>query len=187
MSMRPSGGKRRQCAKGVISVRPHPGHAQRALVSFGSLSLNAAIGEGGMSIFKREGDGTTPIAKLTVISGFRARPHRRALRSITPLFPVNARDGWCDAPRHGSYNRRVRLPFAASHETLARADHLYDVVLVLDWNFLHRRRELGSAIFVHVAREDYAPTKGCIALSARDLNRLLPHIRPGTVFNVRRN
>lgn len=187
MSMMPAGKKQRRCGKTVISVRPHPGRPRRALLRVGSLVLPAAIGEGGMSIFKREGDGATPIADLAVVSGFRASPLRRPLRSATPLRPVIAADGWCDAPDHGAYNRPVRLPFAASHETLARADHLYDAVLVLDWNIRRRGRGLGSAIFAHVARADYGPTKGCIALSARDLERLLPHIRPGTVFRVRRN
>ena len=31
----------------------------------------------------------------------------------------------------------------------------------------------GSAIFLHVARPDFAPTEGCVALALPDLLRLL--------------
>jgi L,D-peptidoglycan transpeptidase YkuD (ErfK/YbiS/YcfS/YnhG family) len=34
-------------------------------------------------------------------------------------------------------------------------------------------RGRGSAIFLHVARPDYAPTDGCVALALGDLRHLL--------------
>jgi len=88
--------------------------------------------------------------------------------------------GWCDAPWHGRYNRPVRLPFPASAETMARTDHLYDIVLVLDWNYRRRAAGRGSAIFMHVAKEGYEPTEGCIALAYPDLLKVLAHIGPAT-------
>ena len=81
--------------------------------------------------------------------------------------------GWCEAPRHGSYNRLLRLPSQAGHETMWRDDRLYDVVGVLDWNIRPRASYRGSAIFLHLARVGYTPTEGCIALAERDLRRLL--------------
>jgi L,D-peptidoglycan transpeptidase YkuD (ErfK/YbiS/YcfS/YnhG family) len=39
----------------------------------------------------------------------------------------------------------------------------------LGWNDAPVQRERGSAIFLHIARPDYAPTEGCIALARRDL------------------
>lgn len=82
-------------------------------------------------------------------------------------------DGWCDDARDGNYNRKVRLPYAASAETLWRDDRIYDVIVVLDHNRRPRARGRGSAIFMHVARPGYAPTAGCIALSLADLRHLL--------------
>jgi L,D-peptidoglycan transpeptidase YkuD (ErfK/YbiS/YcfS/YnhG family) len=37
----------------------------------------------------------------------------------------------------------------------------------------------GSAIFLHVARADYGPTEGCVALALPDLQALLRVCRPG--------
>jgi L,D-peptidoglycan transpeptidase YkuD (ErfK/YbiS/YcfS/YnhG family) len=79
----------------------------------------------------------------------------------------------------------VRLPFAASHETLLRDDGLYDCVIVLGWNIAPRARFRGSAIFMHLARDGFAPTEGCIALSRRDMARLLRVLRPGMRVDAR--
>jgi len=100
------------------------------------------------------------------------------MRRIRPLL------GWCDAPGDRNYNRPVVLPYPAGHERMARADRLYDHVLVLDWNIRPRRRNLGSAIFFHVARPGYLPTEGCVAVSPRDMAWLLPRISRRTVLQV---
>ena len=42
----------------------------------------------------------------------------------------------------------------------------------------------GSAIFLHVAREAYAPTEGCIALALNDLLNLLGSAEVGAVVEV---
>jgi L,D-peptidoglycan transpeptidase YkuD (ErfK/YbiS/YcfS/YnhG family) len=64
-------------------------------------------------------------------------------------MPIRADMGWCDAPADANYNRRVRLPFRAKHEKMLRDDRLYDVCIVLDWNIRPRRRNGGSAIYMH--------------------------------------
>ena len=168
----------------VLAVRPAPGDRLRALVRIGPLTVRAALGRGGGTSFKREGDGGTPRAQMAVLGGFRRGGMLTPDRCALPLKRVGRRDGWCDAPRHGSYNRPVRLPFPASHETLLRDDMLYDFGFVLDWNIRSRRRGAGSAIFLHVARPGYAPTEGCIALARRDMLRIMPLLRRGTVIRV---
>ena len=86
---------------------------------------------------------------------------------------ISNNDGWCDQPMDRNYNREVGLPYAASAERLWRDDRLYDIVVVLGHNDLPRVRNRGSAIFMHVARANFAATEGCIALRARDLRRLI--------------
>jgi L,D-peptidoglycan transpeptidase YkuD (ErfK/YbiS/YcfS/YnhG family) len=90
-----------------------------------------------------------------------------------PAKPLRPSDGWCDAPRDRNYNRKVTLPYPASHERLWRKDGLYDVIVVLDYNYSRRVSGRGSAIFMHVARRGFAPTEGCIALKRDHLLRLL--------------
>ncbi len=67
-----------------------------------------------------------------------------------------------------------------------REDFLYDYVLVLGHNDVPRIKGRGSATFVHLAREGYRPTAGCIAFSRRDLLTVLAEIRRGSSFLVMR-
>jgi L,D-peptidoglycan transpeptidase YkuD (ErfK/YbiS/YcfS/YnhG family) len=133
---------------------------------------------------KREGDGATPMGLFTLCEVlYRADRIRRpcARFSIRPMRPS---DGWCDDVRDGNYNRKVRLPYAARAENLWRDDRIYDVIIVLDHNRRPRSKGRGSAIFMHVVRPDYAPTAGCIALSLRDLTRLLGLLGPKSAVYV---
>ena len=43
----------------------------------------------------------------------------------------------------------------------------------------------GSAIFLHLATPDFAPTEGCVALAEADLVDLLRAARPGDMITVR--
>lgn len=135
---------------------------------------------------KREGDGATPMGLFTLCEAL-YRPDR--LRRPSAGLPVRAtrpRDGWCDDVRDGNYNRKVRLPYAASAESLWRDDSIYDIIVVLDHNRRPRAKGRGSAIFMHIARAGYAPTAGCIALTLGDLRRLLGVLGRATAVHVPR-
>ena len=101
------------------------------------------------------------------------------------MRPIRRDQGWCDDPASSLYNRPIRMPFRQSHERLWRDDGLYDIVIVLDYNIAPRRKQRGSAIFIHCAREGFAPTEGCIALRRGDLRRLLPRLSRRTVLTIR--
>jgi L,D-peptidoglycan transpeptidase YkuD (ErfK/YbiS/YcfS/YnhG family) len=91
---------------------------------------------------------------------------------------------WCDDPAHVAYNQPVRLPFAGGHERLWRDDHLYDLVVVLGWNDDPPVAHRGSAIFLHLARDGFAPTEGCVALARDDLLAVLADAAPGDAVRV---
>lgn len=168
----------------TIDVRRDPKNPSKGFLRVGGLTLRAALGRSGIGILKREGDGRTPRAQMRLVAGF-WRVDRCAKPSTRlPLVPISQNMSWCDAPRHGAYNRLVRLPIAASHERMFRDDHLYDICIVMDWNYTARRRGAGSAIFLHLARRGYKPTEGCIALAERDMRRLLAVIGRETVIRV---
>ncbi len=144
----------------------------------GRLVLNgqvfrAAIGRGGMSDHKMEGDGATPLGVLPLRRVLYRADRLRPPKAAVPLEPLSPTDGWCDAIYDRQYNRAVSLPYDASHEALWRSDGLYDVIGVLGWNDDPVVRGRGSAIFLHVATADYAPTAGCVALGLADLLRVL--------------
>ncbi|HMP63858.1 MAG TPA: L,D-transpeptidase family protein [Phenylobacterium sp.] len=113
------------------------------------------------------------------------RPDRGpAPRTALPVSPITPDDGWCDDPAHPDYNRPVKRPFDASHEALWREDGLYDLVVVLGHNDDPPVAPLGSAIFLHLAKPDYAPTEGCIALARPDLEAVLALAAPGDVLII---
>ena len=168
----------------IIEVRAGPGDRSKGLLNVGGIVLPCALGKGGISSRKREGDGATPLGSLRVLWGY-FRPGRGALPPTRlPLLPAFGTLGWCDAPGDRNYNRPVRLPYPASHETMQRGDRLYDVVLVLDWNMRPAIRGRGSAVFLHLARPGYRPTEGCIAVAPETMRWLLPRIGPQTVVRT---
>lgn len=136
-------------------------------------TLRAALGRTGISARKQEGDGATPAGTLPLRRVLYRADRLGPPRCVVPLEPIAPNDGWCDDPASPRYNRPVTLPFEDSHEELWRADGLYDVIGVLGWNDAPPERGRGSAIFLHVASPDYAPTAGCIALALPDLLALL--------------
>lgn len=89
-------------------------------------------------------------------------------------------DGWCETVGDRNYNRLVRLPYAAAHETMIRPDHLYDLVIETSHNARPRVQAHGSAVFFHLRRPDGGPTAGCIAVSLRDMRIILSRVNPRT-------
>jgi L,D-peptidoglycan transpeptidase YkuD (ErfK/YbiS/YcfS/YnhG family) len=152
--------------------------ATKGSLAAGPLCMPCALGRGGLVVGKREGDGATPIGRWPLREVY-YRPDR-VCRPQTRLTvrPIRPDGGWCDAPADPNYNRPVRHPYAASAEHLWRQDRLYDLVLVVGYNDRPRRRGRGSAIFLHVAQDDLAPTAGCVALQAAHVRRLLRLLGP---------
>ncbi len=176
-----AGGRR---ALSTIVIRPQPGKSTRALVRCGPLTMPAAIGRSGRSVLKREGDGATPVAAMKLLYGFIRGDRIRSLPTPLPMRRIRKDMLWCDQPESANYNRLVKAPFKPSHEEMLRGDGLYDVCLVLDWNVRSRRRNRGSAIFFHLIKPGYEPTAGCIAVSLRDMRRLIRFFRTGTTVRV---
>ena len=143
------------------------------LLRVGPHVFRTAIGRGGRAPQKQEGDGATPIATLPLRRVLYRADRLARPRCAVPAMPLAPHDGWCDDPADRAYNTLVRLPFDARHEALWRGDPVYDVIGILGWNDQPVIRGHGSAIFLHVARPDYSPTEGCIALALADLRTAL--------------
>ena len=148
----------------------------------GGRRMPVQIGRSGLRRDKREGDGATPVGALRIV-GLLWRADRLP-RPAPWARAIGPRDLWCDASGHPEYNHPVRAPFPASHERMRRADPLYDIVLLTDWNFPDAKPGRGSAIFVHQRRRLGFPTAGCIALRRADLIRVARMLRPGDVIEV---
>ncbi len=187
--------KKRECKRSfagkggalrAIIVRQRPGVPTQGLLRVGGCVFPCALGRGGISANKREGDGATPLARMRLISGYFRGDHVKPHSSRLPMTAMSADLGWCEVPDDRNYNRPVKMPYAASHETMRRGDDLYDFCIVLDWNIVPRRRGGGSAIFFHLARPGFTPTQGCVAVTLQVMQRLLPYLSRDTVLEVKR-
>ena len=155
------------------SLDAKQGPIQTGWATLGAQRFRCALGRGGIIADKREGDGGTPagafpVRRLLVRADKGATPMTKL-----PITVIEEDDGWCDAPGDIAYNRAVALPYAASHERLWRQDHLYDLVMVIGHNDDPVVKGMGSAVFVHLAHEDYRPTEGCVAFARTDLEKIL--------------
>ena len=143
------------------------------LMRFQGRVYRCALGKGGLSAEKREGDGSTPIGLLPLRRLLYRADRLAPPQASVAIAPIAPEDGWCDDPTHADYNQQIRLPHPARHEILWRADHIYDVIGTLGWNDAPVARGRGSAIFLHLARPGLAPTEGCVALERQDLLQVL--------------
>lgn len=134
-----------------------------------------AIGHGGITRHKAEGDGATPFGTHRLI-GMLYRPDRLA-KPAGWAVPIRPGDLWSDDSADPDYNMMVRTPHGFSHERLFRADPLYDLIFLTDWNWPYAEKGAGSAIFLHQWRRPGFPTQGCIGLDRSALRWIAPRIR----------
>ena len=144
--------------------------ATNGVAAWGAHWMRCALGRGGVRAAKQEGDGATPEGtwRMRALLFRRDRIARTPLTGL-PLRALRPEDGWCDDAADPLYNRPVKLPFRARAEHLWRPDEIYDLIVVLGYNDDPPVSGKGSAIFLHIARPDYAPTEGCVAVSHKDL------------------
>lgn len=156
-------------------------------LDLGARRARCALGKSGVrpAAEKREGDLASP-AGVWPMRRVLYRPDRGpAPTTALPTSPLSRDDGWCDAPGDRAYNRPVKLPYPASAEAMWREDHLYDVVVVLGHNDDPPVAPMGSCIFLHLARDGYLPTEGCVAVSRADMEALLAAAQPGDAVEIR--
>ena len=163
----------------VTQTRGHSG-----VLECGSASYPCALGKGGVSARKREGDGATPTGVFTLRRVFYRADKIARPQTALPIAAIGAGDGWCDYPEDPLYNRQVKLPYKARAERLWHGDDLYDVVVVLGYNDEPVVTGRGSAIFLHVASADMGATEGCVALKLPDLVEILRQVRAGDSLRV---
>jgi L,D-peptidoglycan transpeptidase YkuD (ErfK/YbiS/YcfS/YnhG family) len=157
----------------VIHVRGLSAAAQDAQLIAGNLRIRCKLGRAGRRAMKREGDGATPTGIWPMRRILARRDSWGWSRTGLPFRFAAPDDGWCDDPADRNYNRPVKLPYRASHEAMWRKDQLYDVVVILGHNDRPRIKGAGSAVFFHLADPQGGPTAGCIAVSAKDMRKVL--------------
>jgi L,D-peptidoglycan transpeptidase YkuD (ErfK/YbiS/YcfS/YnhG family) len=153
-------------------------------LKYKNLKFRCALGKAGIKKKEKEGDNITPrgIFEITKIL-YRADKIKKIKAFIRPI-KIKKNMGWCDDSKSDYYNKQIKLPNKFGHERLYRNDNLYDIILVLNYNTNPIIKKKGSAIFIHVSKNSYKKTKGCIALKKKHLLKLIPLIKKNTKIKI---
>jgi len=151
---------------------------------FQKYKLRCSIGKRGISIKKREGDKKTPkgVFRLKYILYRKDRIFK--IKTKLKKIPINKKMGWCDDPNSEQYNKIINYPFKFSAEKMWRKENIYDIIIVIDYNLNPVIKNKGSAIFLHIAKRNYQPTDGCIAVSKKNIKLLLSKINKKTKIKM---
>jgi len=146
-------------------------------LEFKKLKLRCSLGKAGIKKKIKEGDNITPRGVFKIIKLYYRADKIEKIQTQIRKIKNKKKIGWCDDPRSVFYNKQIKLPNKFSHEKLYRNDNLYDFILVLNYNMNPIVKNKGSAIFIHVAKNNYQPTHGCIGLKKIDLLTILKKIK----------
>jgi len=168
----------------VIRIRPAAGDPRRGWLTAGGWSIPVALGRGGIRANKREGDGGTPRGTFHPRQlWWRADRHAKP-RTFLPVRAIGPEDAWCEDPTSRHYNQPIRLDRSRGGDRLERRDHLYDFIVEIDHNTAPRVAGRGSAVFLHLARENFGPTAGCVSMTRSAMLRLLTRLGPETRIEI---
>ena len=154
------------------------------ILSYKDYKVKCTIGKRGIKSRKKEGDLTTPRGIFKIKELYYRKDRIKDLRTKVKKIIIKKNMGWCDDSSSSKYNKIIRLPFNFSHEKLYRKDNIYDLMLVINFNMRPIKKNKGSAIFIHVAKKDFSPTKGCIAIKKNELKKLLKIINKNTKIKI---
>jgi L,D-peptidoglycan transpeptidase YkuD (ErfK/YbiS/YcfS/YnhG family) len=164
----------------VIHVRRRPSRHSQGWLAAGNRVFRVALGRSGTKASKREGDGATPVGRFRPVRLWLRADRLTRPRVFLPIRRIGPNDAWCEDPHHRRYNRAFQRSANEPGDRLRRTDYLYDLIVEIDHNVRPRVAGRGSAVFIHVAREGFTPTAGCIALTKSDLLLLLARLSLNT-------
>ena len=153
-------------------------------LKYKNLKFRCSLGKGGIRKKKKEGDNITPrgIFKITSIY---YRPDRiKTISTQLKKIKITKNIGWCDDPKSNFYNKEIKLPNKFSHEKFYRKDNLYDIIAILNYNTKPIIKNKGSAIFIHIANNNYKPTAGCVGIKKSNLIKLLSIIKKNNKIKI---
>jgi L,D-peptidoglycan transpeptidase YkuD (ErfK/YbiS/YcfS/YnhG family) len=164
----------------AIRIHAAAGDPRRGWLAAGGQTVLVALGRGGIKANKREGDGATPKGTFRPRQlWWRDDRHPRP-RTLLPVRAIRPDDAWCEDPNSRHYNQPIQLDPGREGDRLTRDDALYDFIVEIDHNTSPRIAGRGSAVFLHLARENFAPTAGCVAMTKSAMLRLLARLGPET-------
>jgi L,D-peptidoglycan transpeptidase YkuD (ErfK/YbiS/YcfS/YnhG family) len=169
----------------TLRVRRRAGEKTRGWLTFRGRTMPVSLGRAGILANKREGDGATPRGTFRLLRLWYRRDRGSRPRTRLPIRPIGPADAWCEDPTDRRYNRPICLIEGQPGDRLKRIDHLYDLIIEVDHNTRPRIAGRGSAVFIHLARQHFLPTAGCVGLTRNALFRLLEGLSRNSRIEIR--
>ena len=151
---------------------------------FKKLKFKCSLGKNGVTKNKVEGDKRTPSGVYRLKQVFYRADRIKKITTNLKKVKIKKNMGWCDDPSSERYNRLIKIPYKFSHERLYRKDHIYDIVVILNYNMDPVVKKRGSAIFMHITKKNYLKTLGCIALKKNDLLKILNKVKKDNIIKI---
>ena len=152
-------------------------------LTYNKLKVKCAIGKKGIGYKRKEGDLMTPLGEFNIKYILYRKDRVKVSTKLKKKF-IKKNMGWCDDPKSRHYNKLVKLPFSYSHEKLFKKENIYDIILVINYNMNPIKKNRGSAIFIHVTKNNFKKTEGCIAIKKISLIKLIKKINPYTKVKI---
>lgn len=153
-------------------------------VRFDDFKFKCCIGKNGLTKFKKEGDGKTPKGTFKIEHLYFRKDRIKKPLTKLKCIAIKKNMGWCDDIKSKKYNKLISFPFKYSAEKLWRKDNIYDVAIVLNYNLNPVKKNKGSAIFLHITKKNYSPTRGCIAINEKDMLNLTTNLKKNSAIII---
>ena len=152
-------------------------------LTYNKFKVKCAIGKKGIGNKRKEGDLITPKGQFKIKYVLYRKDRVKIVTKLKKKV-IKKNMGWCDDPKSSHYNKLVKLPFDYKHEKLYKNENIYDIILVLNYNMNPIKKNKGSAIFIHVAKNNFKKTEGCVAIKKTNLIKLIKEINPNTKVKI---
>ena len=153
-------------------------------LKYKNFKFRCSLGKSGIGKKKIEGDNITPKGTFKIIKIYYRSDRIKKIKSKFKLIKIKKNIAWCDDPQSRNYNQLIKLPSKYSYENLFKKNNIYDLILVLNFNINPIIKNRGSAVFIHVAKRNYKPTAGCIALKKDHLIKLVNNLKKNAVVKI---
>ena len=157
---------------------------KKKFLYFDKYKIKCALGKRGITEKKIEGDNKTPAGIFKFTSIFYRKDRIPKIRTKLKKILIEKNMGWCDDSSSKLYNKLIRFPYNFGAEKLWLKQNIYDVIIIINYNTKPVVKKKGSAIFLHIAKKNYTPTKGCVAISRNDMNVLISKISTKTKLKI---
>jgi L,D-peptidoglycan transpeptidase YkuD (ErfK/YbiS/YcfS/YnhG family) len=150
---------------------------------YDEFEFKCSVGKRGITSKKIEGDLKTPRGSYSLGPVYYRKDRMSKPVTKLKIISIQKEMGWCDDVNSKYYNKLIKVNKKIRHEKLYRKSRNYDLLIPINYNTSHPKKNKGSAIFFHLTK-NYQGTMGCISLKLKDMLILLKIIKKNTKIKI---